>query len=173
MYFIALQSDQLYTWTDRNPKTVHCRIAKTSQHSPAPLAAAPSDPPRFSHRTLQTLRQAGMQMRRRSRPWPEVLLVGQLPGLAAANGLCAAGALSADGGVPGQLPPSPRDPGGDLRDQPRTAAPPRGALKACHAPSGFCPPGTVRCGCGRRCPRQHAGSLARRRSHGFAQWGGR
>src|SRR4029453_19066372 len=96
MYFIVLESDQLYTWTDGNPKTVHCRIAKTPQQSPAPLAAAPSDPPRFSHRTLQTLRQAGMQMRRRSRPWPEVLLVGQLPGLAAANGLRAAGVLRPD-----------------------------------------------------------------------------
>jgi hypothetical protein len=172
MYFIALESDQLYTWTDRNPKTVHCRIAKTSQHSPAPLAAAPSDPPRFSHRTLQTLRQAGMQMRRRSRPWPEVLLVGQLPGLAAANGLCAAGALSADGGVPGQLPPSPRDPGGDLRDQPRTAAAARGALKACHVPSAFCLPRADRCGIGWRTPRQYARRLARRQSKRFADWGG-
>src|ERR1700745_3353995 len=142
MYFAVVESDQLYTWSDENPEPTRCRIAETPQCAPAPIASAPSDPPRFSHRTLQTMRQAGMQMRRRSRPWPQVLPIGQLPGLAAANGLRAAGALRANGGVPGQLPPSPRDPGGDLRDQPRTAAPPRGALKACNAPSAFCRPHT-------------------------------
>ncbi len=60
MYFPAIQSDQLYTWSDENSKTVHRRIAKTPQRSPAPTASASSDPPRFSHRTLQTMRQAGM-----------------------------------------------------------------------------------------------------------------
>src|SRR4029453_10302543 len=109
MYLLVLESDQLYTWSDEDSEPVHCRIAETPQHSPAPTAPASSDPPRFSHRTLQTMRQAGMQMRRRSRPWPQVLPIGQLPGLAAANGLRAAGALRANGGVPGQLPPSPRD----------------------------------------------------------------
>jgi len=172
MYFPAIQSDQLYTWSDENSKTVHRRIAKTPQRSPAPTASASSDPPRFSHRTLQTMRQAGMQMRRRPRPWPQVLFVGQLPRLTAANGLCAAGVLRSNGRVPGQLPSSPRDPGGDLRDQPRTAAPPRGALKACHAPSVFCPPHTDRCGIGRRTPRQYARCLARRQSKDFAYWRG-
>src|SRR5262245_3485413 len=144
MYFSDVESDQLYTWSDENPGPTHCHIAETPECSPAPIASAPCDPPRFSHRALQTLRQARMQMRGRSGPWPQVLFVGQLSRFTAANGLRAAGILRSSGRVPGELPSSPRDPGGDLRDQPRTAAPPRGALKACHAPSGFCPPGTVR-----------------------------
>jgi len=172
MYFTVVQSDQLYTWSDENPEPAHCRLAETPQRSPSPTASAPSDPPGFAHRALQTMRQAGMQMRRRPGPWPQVLFVGQLPRLAAANGLCAAGVLRSNGRVPGQLPSSPRDPRGDLRDQPRTAAPPRGALKAYHAPSGFCHPDADRCGIGRHTPRQYAGSLDRRRSKGFAHWGG-
>ena len=72
------------------------------------------------------------KMRRRPRPWSQVLFVGKLPGLAAANGLRTAGVLCANGGVPRQLPPSPRDSGGHLRDQPRTTAPSRGPLKGRH-----------------------------------------
>src|SRR5215471_6449483 len=145
MYFTAVQSDQLYTWSDESTKPTHRCTAEAPQRSPAPIAPAPINPARFSHRTLQAMRQAGMQMRRRPRPWPQVLSVGQLPGLAAANGLRAAGILRANRGVPGQLPSSPRDPRSDLRDQPRAAAPPRGALiKACHALSGLCPPDTDR-----------------------------
>src|SRR5579864_21298 len=171
MYFAVVESDQLYTWSDENPEPTHGRIAETPQCAPAPIASAPSDPPGFSHRALQTMRQARMQMRRRPGPWPQVLFVGQLLRLAAANGLCAAGGLRSDGRVPGQLPSSARDPRGDLRDQPRTAAPPRGALKARHAPSGFYHPAD-RCGIGRHTPRQYVGSLARRRYKSFAYRGG-
>src|SRR5215470_2085549 len=138
MYLTIVESDQSYTWSDENPEPAHCRFAETPQRSPAPIASAASDPPRFSHRALQTMRQAGMQMRQRPRPRPQVLFVGQLSRLAAADGLRTAGVLRANGRVPGQLPSGPRDPRGDLRDQPRTAAPTRGALKVCHAQSSFC-----------------------------------
>src|SRR5215831_10276387 len=168
MYFTGVQSDQLLTWSDENSKPTHRCTAEAPQCSAAPIAPARIDPARFSHRTLQTMRQAGMQMRRRSRPWPQVLSVGELSGLAPANGLRAAGVIRANSGVPGQLPPNPRNPGGDLRDQPRTAAPPRGALKACYAPSAFCPPHTDRCEIGRRTPRPYAGCLARQQSQDFA-----
>jgi len=172
MYFTVVQSDQLYTWSDENPEPAHCHIAETPQRSPAPIASAPCDPPRFSHRALQTMRQAGMQMRRRPRPRSQVLFVGQLSRLAAADGLHTAGVLRANGRVPVQLPSSPRDPRSHLRDQPRTAAPTRGALRACHAPSGFCHPDADRCGIGRHAPGQYAGSLARQRFQRFAHWGG-
>src|ERR671919_140666 len=168
MYLRRLQSDQLYTWSDDYSRPTHRCTAEASQRSLAPTAPAESDPPRLPDRALQTMWQAGMQMRRRSRPWPQVLSFDQLPGLAAANGLRAAGVIRAHGGVPGQLPPNPRDPGGDLRDQPRIAAPPRGALRDGDAPSAFCPPRTDRCGIGRRTPRQYARRLARRQSKDFA-----
>src|SRR5215831_16088374 len=107
MYFFAIESDQLHTWSDeKHPQPAGCRIAETPQRSPAPIASPPSDPPWFSHRALQTMRQAGMQMRRWPGPWPQVLFVGQLSRLAAADGLCAPGVLRSDGRVPGQLPSS-------------------------------------------------------------------
>src|SRR5437763_14134175 len=168
MYLTVLQSDQLYTWSDKYTKTAYGHLAKTPPSSSAPIAPTPGHPARLPYRALQTMRQAGMQMRRRPWPWPQVLSVGELPGLAAANGLRAAGVICASGGVPGQLPPSPRDPGSDLRDQPRTAAPPRGALKAYYAPNAFCPPHTDRCGIGRCTPRQYARCLAGRPSKDFA-----
>src|ERR1017187_4623554 len=118
MRVYGLRSDQLYTWSDKNAERTHCRIAETPQSPPAPTTPAQSDPARLPHRALQTMWQAGMQMRRRSRSWPQVLSFGELPGLAAANGLRAAGVLRSDCRVPRQLPPSPRDLGGDLRDQP-------------------------------------------------------
>src|SRR5438309_11946388 len=132
MYLCGIQSDQLYTWSDENPQRAHGRLTKTPQRSSAPIAPAASGPARLPHRALQTVWQAGMQMRRRPRAWSQVLFVGKLPGLAAANGLRTAGVLCANGGVPRQLPPSPRDSGGNLRDQPRTTAPSRGPLKGRH-----------------------------------------
>ena len=168
----GLESDQLYTWSDRNAKSTRGRIAKTPPSSPAPAAPPQSDPARFPHRALQTMWQAGMQMRRRPRSWPQVLSVGELPRVAAANGLRTAGILCPGYRVPGQLPPSPPDLGGDLRDQPRAAAPSRGALKDRHERSALCPARPDRHGIGRRAPRQYARRLARRRPQGLAHCGG-
>src|SRR5215472_4460118 len=91
MYLFVIESDQLYTWSDEDPAPHHRWLAEAPRFTPAPTASAPSDPSWFSHRTLQTMRQAGMQVRRRPRSWPQVLFVGQLSRLAAADGLCAAG----------------------------------------------------------------------------------
>src|SRR5215471_7461207 len=161
MYFFAVESDQLYAWSDENSEPHHGRIAETPRRTLAPTSSAPGHPSRLSHRALQTMRQTGMQVRRRPRSWTQVLFVGQLSRLAAANGLCAPGVLRSDGRVPGQLPSGPRDPRNDLRDQPRTTAPPGGALTACHAPSRLCPPYIDRCESGRPVTGQYAGSLAR------------
>ena len=171
MYFIPLKSDQLYTWSDENTEAAHCRFAQTTQRSSAPIAPASSDPARFSHRALQTMRQAGLQMRRGPRPWAQILFVGQLSGVAAANGLRTAGILRANRGVPVELPPSPRDLRDDLRDQPRVASPSRGALEDRHERNAFRPPSTDGCKVGRRASRQYARSLARRQPRGFVNCG--
>ena len=172
MYLPRLQSDQLDTWSDKDGNPIHCRITKAPQRSPAPIALAPSHPAWFSHRTLQTMWQAGMQMRGRSRSWPQVLSFGELPGLAAANGLRASGVIRAHGGVPGQLPPNPRDFRGDLRDQPRIAAPPRGALRDGRERNAFLAYGTHRCGIGWRTSRQYARRLVARQPELFGNCGG-
>src|SRR3977135_3147590 len=118
MFFIPLESDQLYTWSEKYGERACCRLEKTPPTASAPVASAQGDSARLADRALQTLRQAGVQMRRRSRPWPQVLPFGELSGLAAANGLCTAGVSRPDCRVRCQLPPSPRNLRSDLRNQP-------------------------------------------------------
>src|SRR5437773_11841603 len=82
MYFHTVESDQLYTWSDTNEeKRARCRLEKTPSSSRAPTAPTQGDLTRLADRALQTLWQARVQMRRWSRPWPQVLSVGELPGL--------------------------------------------------------------------------------------------
>lgn len=168
----GLLSDQLYTWSDGHAKRTRCRTAKTPQRSCASTAPAQIGPARLPHRAIQTMRQAGMQVRRRAWTWPQVLSVGELPGPAAANGLRAAGGLRANSGVSHQLSPKPRDPGDDLRDQPRTAAPSRDALERHYERVTRCRPRPDRCGIGRRASGQYARRLARRHPREFVHCGG-
>ena len=158
-----LVSDQLLTWSDENREADHRRLAKAPPSAPAPIAPAQSGPSRFPHRALQTLWQARLQVRRRPRSWPQVLSVGELSRPAPANGLRPARVLRAGERVPGQLPPRPPDPGGDLRDQPRAPTPSREALRDRHERSAVSPPRADRSGTGRRAPRQYARQLARPR----------
>src|SRR5712691_570490 len=156
-----LQSDQSYTWSDRDAEENCCRSAQTPPGAAAPTAPAGGDPARLTDRALQTLWQAGLQMRQRSWSRAQVLSVGELPGLAATNGLRAAGGLRPNQGVSGQLSASPRALGGDLRDQSRTAAPPRDALKSSNESCTFLAQRTARCGIGRCAARQYARRMAR------------
>ena len=154
-------SDQLLKWSDKNSETDHRRLAKAPPSAPAPIAPAQSCPARFSHRALQTLWQAWMQMRPRPRSWPQVLPVGELSRSASTNGLRPARVVCAGERVPGQLPPRSPGPGGDLRDQPRAPTPSREALTDRHERSALSPPCADRSGTGRRAPRQYARQLAR------------
>src|SRR5580658_3888738 len=173
MYLPPLQSDQLYTWSDINEEKRDCRhLEETPSSSPPPAAPAQGDPARLADRALQALWQARMQVRRRSRPWTQILPFGELSGLAAADGLCAAGGARSDCGVCRQLPPGPRDLRGDLGDQPRTAAPPGGALNGRYERSAVRPPCANRCWIGWRAPRQYGRSLARRQPRQFGKRGG-
>src|SRR5512145_1914032 len=99
MSFYGIGSDQLYTWSDKNREPACFELEATPTSAVAPVAAAPGDPARFADRALQTLRQAGVQMRRGPWPWSQVLPFGEPSGLAAANGLCAAGGARSSGGV--------------------------------------------------------------------------
>jgi hypothetical protein len=172
MYWSSLQSDQLYTWSDEGLPTIHNRAAKETRRPPAAVAPAPRYSSWLAHRTIQTVRQTGMQMRRWPRSWAQVLSLGQLPGITSTNGLHPAGTARANDGVPGQLSSSPRDHGGDLRDQPRITTSARGALEALCAQYRSRRPHCDRCEIGRRPPRQYARSLARSVSRGFACRGG-
>ena len=170
--FTALRSDQLYTWSDEDTEGISCRAAKTPRRSCASIAPAQIDSARLPHRAVQALWQARVQMRRGAGTRSQVLSVGKLPGPAAANGLCAAGCLWANGRVSGKLSPKPRDSGDNLRDQPRIAAPSRGALKRCYERVAGFRPSSYRCGIGRRASRQYASRLARRQRGEFVFCGG-
>jgi hypothetical protein len=127
-----LEADQLYTWSDIHaPKVAQPALfplAPPPQAARASVAAPSSPVARLAHRSLQSLRQARMQVC--PRPWsrPQVLSLCELLRSAPADGLRAPGLALPDHRLRRQLLPDPRDLGGDLRDQPRTAAPPRGAL---------------------------------------------
>lgn len=173
MFVDAINSDQLYTWSDTDAKPIYCRrLKKTAPSSSTPASAAPGHFAWLPHRALQTLWQAGMQMRRRSWPWAQVLSFGELSGFAAANGICAARVLRADQRVRCQLSPSPRAPRGDLRDQPGASTAPRGALRCSDGRCRFFAHRTIRNRIGRRAPGQHARSLARRRTQRLGSDGG-
>ena len=163
MHLNPLQSDQLYTWSDGNTKTIDRWLAQTPSSAAAPTAAARCHLAWLSHRALQTLWQTGMQVCRRPRSWSQILSFGKLPGPATANGLCATGVLRADQRVPGQLPASARAFRTDLRDQPRTPAPKRGAVKGLCEHSTLHPSRPAGCRVGWCAPRQHARSVARQR----------
>jgi hypothetical protein len=169
---MILISDQLYTWSDGSTKRTRRRTAETPQHPGASTPPAQIDSARFPHRAIQTMWQAWMQMCRRCRTWPQVLSVGELSWPAAANGLCAAGGLWANSGVYRQLSPESRDSGDDLRDQPRIAAPSRGALKRHHERVFVCHLRPDGCGTGWCASRQYARRLARRRPGEFGFCGG-
>ena len=159
---LVLISDQSYEWSDEDSRRIGCRASETTQCSGASAATASTDPARFPHRAIQALWQAGMQVRRWSWSWSQVLPLGQLSGPEAADGLCAAGESRAGNGVAGQLSSGTRNLGRSLRDQPRVAAPPRGALTRCHEGVSK----RLRCWdrfrTGRRASCQYAGGLARR-----------
>lgn len=170
---IILLSDQCYNWSDNESKgSPHC-TSETAKCSSASAAAAAFDPARFSYRAIQAMRQAGMQVRRRPWAWPQVLPVSKLPGRTAADGLRATGDRGTGGRVSGQLSSGARDPGPDLRDQPRVAAPPRGALKRMHGRIADSLPCTDRDGAGGCAVGQYAGRLARGKPRSVALFGGR
>ena len=169
---IALISDQLYAWSDGYTERTRCCTAETPQRSGASTPPAQIDSARLPHRAIQAMWQAWMQMCRRCRTWPQVLSVGELSGPAAANGLCAAGGLWANSGVYRQLSSESRDSGDDLRDQPRIAAPSRGALKRDHERVVVCRLRFDGCAIGWCASRQYARGLARRRPGEFVFCGG-
>ncbi len=122
-----LLSDQLDNWSDNEEKLNLC-TPTAPQGSRAPITSPRPHPPRLTHRTLQALRQAWLQVRRRTRPWPQVLPLCNPTSGKASNGLCPSRLLRACHPLPCQLSWSERDPRRDLRDQPRAVTPKRGAI---------------------------------------------
>src|SRR5271169_2712628 len=129
MNSFGILSDHAFTWSAIYTEEILQRSTKASSDSSRQTASPRWHPSRFSHRTLQALWQARLQMRQGARPWSQVLLVHELPKITAANRLCSAEPSCRDQEIPRQLSTRSRNLRADLRDQPRVAAPPRGALR--------------------------------------------
>lgn len=134
MTFHELLSDHCITWSAINDGTNYFRTQATPQTIAAQVAASGLGPSRIVDRTLQALRQSELQVRRRSRTWPQVLPLRELSGPVATNGLRSPGRVRAGQRALGQLHPDSRDLGRDIRDQSRTAAPARIALRGTGEP---------------------------------------
>ena len=129
MNSFGIWSDQSFRWSATYAEEILRRLTKAPSGSTRQAAAPRCHPSRFSHRTLQALWEAWLQMRQGARPWSQVLLVRELPEYSAANRLCSAESSCRDQEIPRQLSARSRNLRADLRDQPRAAAPPRGALR--------------------------------------------
>jgi hypothetical protein len=168
----VLLSDQLLTWSAYGRHSI-IRLTQTPRPTAEADAGVGDTPAGLAHRALQALRQTWLQVRRRPRPWPQVLSVRELSRAPTANGLRASGRLRRRHRTPGELSPGPRDHRGDLRDQPRTLTPPRSALRGGGEPVVAVTHPIHRSSPGRRTHRQHARGLAHRRTRAGTDRGGR
>ena len=161
-------ADQLYTCTDnhalQSAQTDFCCSAQAPTSATAADTTAGSAPSWLPHRALQTLWQAGLQMRPRPGSWAEVLPLGQSLRATAANGLHSPGLLPPDHRISDQLSAAPSDFGRDLRYQSRAVIASRRALRNRHEPRPLLNLGFLRCRSWQFAPRQHALCLARPRS---------
>src|SRR5260370_33462432 len=103
MNSFGILSDHAFTWSAIYTEETLQRSTNASSDSSRQAASPRWHPARFSHRTLQALWQARLQMRQGSRSWPQILLVRELPQCAAANGLCSAEPSCGDQEMPLQL----------------------------------------------------------------------
>jgi hypothetical protein len=156
------RSDQYYDWSDTPPRKSSATHPAAEETATGETAAGPGgDPARFVDRTVQALRQAGVQVRSRTGSWAEVLPLGESVGIEAADGLRALRVPATGAAVCGELSASSRNTQADLRHQPRIAATTRAAVEGLgerhgHNDTGGLVPTTAD---GRHSGRQHAPEL--------------
>ena len=163
MTILCLLSDQLLMWSAIYAGYL-LFTPQTPQATTETIARSRNPLTRLTHRTLQALWQARLQMRQW--PWsrPQVLLVGKHPRRPASDGLRSPSRLSRCCRALSQLPSGAGDHRRNLRDQSRITSAPRGALR----PSGERHPTIAhysdRFTARRRFACQYAHYLARRRA---------
>jgi hypothetical protein len=164
MSALRLLSDHVYDWSARSLKQNIVGVAQAPASVAAEASAVGCGAARLADRALQALWQARLQVRRGSRPRPEILPVGEFSWRATADGLRATGKSGGDPRARCQLPRGTRGSRGGLRDQPRAVTAPRGALRTGGERNVAAAHSTDRCF--RRCaaPRQHGRGMARRRA---------
>ena len=118
-----VQSDQLYNWSDiHGTKDNKSSPAKTKS-TPSQAASFADRSARFTHRAIQALWQARMQMCGGARPRSQVLPIHQSPWKKTRDGLRACRIPWEGEGLFGELSQGQRNPRRTLLHQPRAIAP--------------------------------------------------
>lgn len=118
----SILSDQYDNWSDIFAKAITPITPESTSGPPAQTSALVCAPPRLAHRTLQTLRQARMQMRSGTRPRSQVLPLRQSAGSNPGYGLCSSGSSRHGRSIPRELSHGARDPRPHLQHQSRAAS---------------------------------------------------
>ena len=164
------ESDHTIMWSDAVERRTHHISSKTTWRLAQGAAAPRCHLAWIPDQAFQALRQAQLQVRERSRPWTQVLPLGQSLERATLHGVCPSGPVRQGLRVSRQLPSTTPDPGRSLRHQPRTPEAQGGVLS--HAREGRlslqCDRSTNR----GRSDRQHVGRLAGRREIPETLFGG-
>ena len=127
---IGVESVQLNNYTDEHstenngipPKTTHSSCQKNRGDRFTDHAG-------LFDRTLHSLWEARLQVRRNSRAWPQILSVCQLSWTQARTGLCTAKVPEAGNPICSQLPEGKTNLRGDLQHQSRTLTAERKIVK--------------------------------------------
>ena len=127
---IGIESVQLYNYTDEYIPEDNSIPSKTS-HSSCKTNRGDrfTNPARLFNRTLHSLWEARLQVRRNSRPWSQILSFGQLSRPQARAGLCTAKVPEAGNPICSQLPEGKTNLRGDLQHQSRTLTAERKIVK--------------------------------------------
>lgn len=162
MVYLSLWSDHINKGSDIYARSSIFYLTKTSHtviaaDNPACFKTAFT---RLAGRTLQTLRQARLQMCQGSRAWPQILFDGELFRPISSDGLCPPGRSCQGRRIFKSPSQSSRAHRGCLRNQPRTLTPPRGVLRRVDELTYSCD----RCAGGRCADCQYARGLAYRQS---------
>jgi len=122
-----MRSDHVNDWSEELEPVFGRGSASATVDAPATAAAAPCGGPGFAHRALQALWEAGVQVCRWTWARTQVLPLGEPLRRTAPDGVCPRRRSRRGRSLARELPPRASSPRGDLRDQPRAAAPQRGA----------------------------------------------
>ncbi len=125
-------SDQYNNWSGQHAESIDVITAAATQSHAAQTAESRRDPEGFAHRAVQALREAGMQVRERTWPRAQVLLVHQPDRPEATNGLRTPGLPRPSGGVSDKLPLGAGNHQRDFPDKPGTPTSPREVVETRH-----------------------------------------
>jgi len=128
-------SDQLLDWSDREEAKRRLTAKKTPTTRPATHPTR-NRSPWFTYRTLQTLWETRMPLRRWSRPRSKVLLIDQSIGGSSTDALCSSELSQKSGELPGSLSEGSTNPERDCEHKPRAFEASRTIVERPHGRSG-------------------------------------